>query len=192
MDGVQCEALIFIPLRILFQLFYIPEWDDWAYFFFAFGALLITYVQLKTLASTNAAKRFVLIVQILLLIMSGLGINYEIQTELAIKETYAEFCRATKNGDYQLAYSYFSPQYHRETGVETFKEQILDIASFSYTEACHDRYYGTMWHRWNGARLYPFAWSKRACYLFLGGAELILVRIDGKWYFTGEHLWYVD
>jgi len=192
MDGAQCEALVFIPLKILFQVLVISAWDDWAYFFFAFGVLLTMSVQLKALLNTDTSKRFVLIIQILLLILSGLGINYEIQTERAIKSTYAEFCRAVKSGDYQLARSYFSPQYRNKTGIEIFKEQILDIASFSYTEACHDQYYGTMWHRWNGARLYPFAWSNRACDLFLGGAELILVRIDEKWYFTGKHTWYVD
>ena len=71
-------------------------------------------------------------------------------------------------------------------------EEIIDIASSIYVENCDGEFVGTISHRLNEASLYPFRWTNSACSLMLGGPEIILVRVNGKWYFTGEDYWYMD
>ena len=192
-EGASCEGLIAVPIKILIQLLYSPTWDNWAFLFFSFGFSFVIIIQLKFLLNKNKGdivRKTVLFSQILLLIITTVAINYEIRNERAIKEAYAEFCQAVKNGDHDLAYSFFSPEYRNEVGLSRFKNEILD--SFSYTGGCGAKFYGTIWHRWDGVRLYPFAWTNTACSFFLGGPELIMVRNNGKWYLTGEHTWYLD
>lgn len=191
--GTSCEYLIAVPVHLFVGLFFVSAWDDWAFLFFAFGSLFVLIIQLRPLLNVyvqKQAKQLFLILLLALFVLTGFGINFEVKDELAIKRTYSEFCQAAKDGNYKLAYSYFSPEYRSKTGVNRFAKEIMD--SFSYTGGCGGEFSGTIHHRLNGSFLYPFRWTNSACYLFLGGPELVLVKVDGKWYFTGEHNWYMD
>jgi len=156
-QGMLCEDWIAIPVHVVLGLFFLPAWNDWTFLFFAFGSLFVLIAQPRPLLNLYAqkhVKQLLLILQATLLVLTGPGIHFEVQNELAIKRTYSEFCQATRDGNYQLAYSYFSPEYWSRTGVNRFAKEIID--SFSYTEACEGKFVGTIYHRWNGALLYPF------------------------------------
>jgi hypothetical protein len=189
--GIPCGELAYIPLQIILGLLIVPGWDDWQILFFCFGALVVLMIQVWSIAKFQRAKQLFVIIQLVFLVAFSLGTTLEIQTEVAIKKAYSDFCLAVNNQNYVLAYSYFSPEYQRAVGKNQFVKQIINDAGSSYIEGCQGEFVGSTLHRMNGARLYPFLWSNTACYLFLGGPELIMVRIDGKWYFTGEHTWYV-
>jgi hypothetical protein len=191
--GISCEDIIYIPIKVFLGVVLIPGWDDWAFLFLALGLLFVLWFQLRPLLNVHSikyGKQLFLVFQIVLLLTTGYGITVEAQNDLAIRRTYSGFCQAVKAENYALAYSYFSPEYQSKAGVNRFIKDIMDSSSFSYLEGCDGEFVGTVSHRFGEASLYPFRWSNSACSFFLGGPEINLVKIAGKWYFTGEHTWY--
>jgi len=190
-QGVSCEDLIFIPVKLFLGMIIVTSWDDWSILFFVFGSLFVLIFQVMPLLSAFVQKntrQLFIALQATLLLIFGLGILLETREELAIENRYNEYCRAVKDHNYVLAYSYFSPDYRSKVSVNRFVEEIVSL-DFSFN--CGEKFWGTISHRLRGAYLYPFPWSNTACSLFLGGSQFVLIRIDGKWYFTGEHTWFM-
>ena len=193
--GIPCEDLIYIPFTLAFQFIHVPSWDDWTWLFFIFGSLFVLVTQVRSIVSApsqNYPKRRFVTLQVVLLILFGLSVTFEVQNEFAIKRAYSEVCQAAKGQTYELAYFYFSPEYRNQTGLKRFTKEIKDLVSFGYFDGCEGKFAGAIYHRWNGSFLYPYEYTASACYFFMGGPELTLVRINGRWYFTGEHRWFMD
>lgn len=188
--GGGCIGIVYFPLQLYWRITHIQRWDDLAILLFLFGSCFTLFSRLLPyirIAPKNGGN----IIRITLLVIFCIGLLYQTQQGIAIQKTYFEFCRAIENRNYPLAYSYFSPDYRRQVGADTFVNEWLDLNS-RYLHGCDGEFNGKIWHRWNGAALYPISWTNTACSLFFAGPELILVRVDGEWYFTGEDTWYMD
>ena len=182
--------LIFVPVFYLVVLFLGSGLDDWGVLFFLVGAGFVFVSQIRPLLTVyfpEQANRFFRILVAVSLVLASIGIGLNVQKDYVIKKMYSEFCQAYNEQNYELAYSYFSPGYRDEVGINRF----IKTLSGSYTGACDSDFAGTVIHYFNGAEIHPYSFTVSACH-FLAGPELILVRIDGKWYFTGEHHWYMD
>lgn len=189
-QGESCELLLYAPVFFLFNLFLGSGLDDWGILFFLLGMGFVFVFQVRPVLVVYFPERTNQIFRIsvaFLLTFASIGSGLDLQKEYAIKKMYTEFCQAYNKQDYELAYSYFSPEYRSEIGIKRF----VNTLSRSYVNTCDGVFIGTIFHRLNGAAIYPYSYTVSVCNL-LAGPELILVRIEGKWYFTGEHHWYVD
>ena len=188
--GESCDLLLYAPIFFLFNLV-LGQWlSDWGILIFLLGAGSVFVFQIRPVIRMYFPERAIQIFRVLVifsLVLASIGIGINLQKEYVIKKMYSEFCLAYKEQNYELAYSYFSPEYRSEVGIKRFVNTLSD----SYVSTCDSEFIGTIIHRLNGAAIYPYSYTVSACNL-LAGPELILVRINGRWYFTGEHHWYVD
>jgi hypothetical protein len=195
LQGTPCEDLIMIPVKLVVWLFLVTSWDDWAFLFFLFGSLLVLINQFRPMLNKSVqrhSRQVFITFQVVLLVLFGIGVIFEIQNDLAVQKAYAEVCHAVKDQNYRLAYSYFSPEYHSHTKLKGFVNDVKELVNAGYFDGCEGKFVGTIYHRWNGTRLYPYEYTESACYFFMGGPELTLVRINQRWYFTGENHWFLD
>ena len=185
----SCDFLLYAPIFFLVNLVFGSGLDDWAILSFLVGAGFVFISQIRPLLTVyfpEQANRIIRILIAVSLALASIGIGLNVQKYYVIKKMYFEFCQAYNAQDYELAYSYFSPEYRSEVGLRRFTKTLYR----PYVDPCNEEFEGTILHRFNGAVMYPYSWSYTVCD-FVAGPELILVRIDGKWYFTGEYHWYV-
>lgn len=172
------------------------DWGNWEFLFFTFGSSFMLTTQLKPLFNVviqKYSKNLYTFLQALLFAIFVLGVCIEIQTKLAIKSTYTGFCQAVRNEDYPLAYSYFSPEYHERKNLDKFMNRLPEFRGDFCATAYGSEFAGTIRHRFNEVLLYPYSWTNTACSFYIrSGPEVILEKVNGRWYFTGEHVWYVD
>ena len=192
--GQHCDDLIYIPIKLAFSLIYIPlfsdlfyvGWGDWEIFVFFLGGLIVLIAQFRLFLVNHAySKKVVRSIFAILLVMSlvfaGFEINLEKQKETSIMNTYLGFCRALEDQDYDLAYSYFSPEVRRQTQRSNFIQN--DIKTGYYSLYCYNESVGPIFHRGNDAAVFLASSETSACTLLIWGEAPMLKRIKGKWYF---------
>jgi hypothetical protein len=114
-----------------------------------------------------------------------LAFFYHKNTE-TIRAQYVEFYSAISYGDYGTAYNYMSPEYRRNHTPEDFRSDFLSLfPSFSDLGLTVD---GLVEISGDKATLYP--WGTSGGWYF--GPAYGLIKIEGQWYFSGEHAWYED
>jgi hypothetical protein len=184
----HCAFLFSAPILFLLGLLGL-ELDDWRILFFLLGAVFAFILQIRpvlTVYFPDSAKQIFRISMAFSLAFASMSIGIDWRKDYEIEKMYSEFCQAYNEQEYELAYSYFSPEYRSEVGLGSF---IKMLRRYSYVDTCDSAFRGTIFHRLNGASIYPYHYTVTVCD-FVAGPELILIRIDGKWYFTGEHHWY--
>ena len=154
----SCDLLLFAPIFFLFNLVLGPGLDDWAILSFLVGAGLVFVSQIRPLLTVyfpEQANRIIRILIAVSLALASIGIGLNVQKYYVIKKMYFEFCQAYNAQDYELAYSYFSPEYRSEVGLRRFTKTLYR----PYVDPCNEEFEGTILHRFNGAVMYPYSWS---------------------------------
>jgi len=187
-QGYTCNDIwIFFYLK----LHYINWWNDWDFMYLFLGVLFVLLVEFRFVLFASFSKKSIpVILMLTFMTITGCGIGYQLWTEALITKTYSGYCDAIIERDYALAYSYFSPEFRSEVGLGTFTR------GFAFPLDCKDKSTSMTHHRLNGATLnFPYSIQSRpisACNPFSTYREFMLVRVGGRWYFTGEHHWYMD
>ena len=144
--------------------------------------------------STEVASKIFRTMFIALSLITTFGFYLKVRTIIQIESIYSEFCTAVQKKDYSSAYKYFSPEYQNQTNLNQFIEDKLGNYS-SYVEGCSADTYSTKFVSSFGkvASVFPNSYIPTSSFAnFPGGPEIIMKKIDGKWYFAGEDYWYMD
>jgi hypothetical protein len=104
----------------------------------------------------------------------------------AIKARYVEFYSAMRHSDYKTTYVYTLPEYRRNHALEEFISSFPSAGDLSWLKLTSDSFVEVTGDK---AILYPVWTDSWGWYT---GPVYGLVKVEDKWYFSGENYWNSD
>jgi hypothetical protein len=124
-------------------------------------------------------------------ITSTLLITQKVNTINHINSVYSGFCISIKSEDYPSAYNYFSQEYRINTNLNQFIDDNEGTGSL-YTTGCETKKFVSSIGKSASIFTQDPYYMATSFGSYFEGPELVLINVDGKWYFTGEADWYMD